>query len=83
MGWGRCANSPGKNTGVALPFSRGICPIQGSNPLLHCRQILHRATREAQGRRNLPRSLEWEGWLGRQGDLLGRWSWPQAEPEMC
>ena len=27
---------------VAVPFSRGIFPIQGSNPgLLHCRQILY------------------------------------------
>ena len=27
---------------VAIPFSRGIFPTQGSNPgLLHCRQILH------------------------------------------
>ena len=28
---------------VAMPFSRGIFPTQGSNPgLLHCRQILYR-----------------------------------------
>ena len=39
---------------VAVPFSRGIFPTQGSNPgLLHCRQILYQlshksATREAQ-----------------------------------
>ena len=27
---------------VAIPFSRGIFPTQGSNPgLLHCRQILY------------------------------------------
>ena len=36
-------NSPGKNTGVGLPFpSPGIFLTQGSNPgLLHCRQILY------------------------------------------
>ena len=36
-------NSPGKNTGVvAIPFSRGIFPIQGSNlGLPHCRQVFY------------------------------------------
>ena len=34
-------DSPGKNTGVSIPFSRGIFLTQGSNPgLLHRRQIL-------------------------------------------
>ena len=35
-------DSPGKNTGgVAISFSRGIFPTQGSNPgLPHCRQML-------------------------------------------
>ena len=32
---------------VAIAFSRGIFPIQGSNPgLLHCRQILYRLTHQ-------------------------------------
>ena len=36
-------NSPGKNTGMGLPFlAPGIFPIQGSNPGLQCcRQILY------------------------------------------
>ena len=45
-------NSPGQNTGVgSLSLLQGIFPTQGSNPgLPHCRQILYRAIREAQGR---------------------------------
>ena len=32
---------------VAIPFSRGIFPTQGSNPgLLHCRQILYRLSHQ-------------------------------------
>ena len=36
-------NSPGQNTGVgSLSLLQGICPTQGSNPVLpHCRQILY------------------------------------------
>ena len=43
-------NSPGQNTGMGgLSLLQGILPSQGSNPgLLHCRQILYRATRKAQ-----------------------------------
>ena len=40
---------------VAVPFSRGILPIQGSNPgLLHCRQILYQLIHQGS-----PRVLEW------------------------
>ena len=40
---------------VAFPFSRGIFPIQGSNPgLLHCRWILYQLSHQGS-----PRILEW------------------------
>ena len=41
-------DSPGKNTrGVVMPSSRGIFPIQGSNPgLLHCRWVLYRLSHQ-------------------------------------
>ena len=44
---------------VAVPFSRGVFPAQGSNlGLLHCRQILyHRTTSEALGH-NLPKKVK-------------------------
>ena len=40
---------------VAIPFSRGIFPTQGSNPgLLHCRWILYQLSHKGS-----PRILEW------------------------
>ena len=40
---------------VAVPFSRGIFPTQGSNPgLLHCRWILYQLNHQGS-----PRVLEW------------------------
>ena len=40
---------------VAIPFSRGIFPNQGSNPdLLHCRWILYQLRHKGS-----PRILEW------------------------
>ena len=41
--WG----SPGKNTGVGCLFLlQGIFPTQGSNPDLHCRQILYQLSHQ-------------------------------------
>ena len=40
---------------IAIPFSRGIFPTQGSNPgLTHCRQILYYLNHQGS-----PRILEW------------------------
>ena len=40
---------------VAVPFSRGTFPTQGSNPgLLHCRWILYQLNHQGS-----PRILEW------------------------
>ena len=43
---------------VAVPFSRGIFPTQGSNPgLPHCRWILYQLSHQGS-----PRTLEWVGY---------------------
>ena len=48
-------NSLGQNTGVAFPFSRGIFPTQGSNPVSHIagRFFTSWVTREAQKMLNI------------------------------
>jgi len=50
---------------VASPFSKGIFPIQGSNPgLLHCRQILyqlsHKLTDNSPKSRDLQKRIQRE-----------------------
>ena len=40
-------NSPGQNTGVdSLSLLQGIFSTQGSNPVLHCRQILYQLSQK-------------------------------------
>ena len=42
---------------VAVPFSKGVFPTQGSNlGLLHCRQIIYQLSHQGS-----PRILEWVG----------------------
>ena len=42
---------------VAVPFSKGVFPTQGSNlGLLHCRQIIYQLSHKGS-----PRILEWVG----------------------
>ena len=55
---------------VAVPFSRGILPIQGSNSgLLHCRQILYQLTHQGS-----PRVLEWVAYPFSRGS-----SWTRSQ----
>ena len=54
---------------VAVPFSRGIFPTQGSNPcLLHCRRILHHLSHQGS-----PGILDWVAYPSSRAS-----SWPRC-----